>query len=646
MSYFSLPGGIKLLLGKADIKVLECGLLLHQVEVMGGLVLRYLDQGRRVVVVAEDVRSKQLAQQYLKHKMNLEAVVCMTPIEQKEGVFFDLLLRFATQGWQSADLMALLQSGYCFFGLSQADFEECVHYLKRVILQSRAPAHSITILADWMHKYAIDPPSVFAVFCTNLCKCLVHLEKLGSAKSLSLKDFWSEHMACACFMNGRDLWYSNSRIFVDFVACCNVQFNLELEVSFADYSFLIVEALRSSSMCSFYSHADSSNRDVVICSLAEACCLGSEVVIVMDFTQGNFHNKECQAVLLNRDAREFLNLCAHYDCRALENFLSLFYCSCFVYLLCPDVQQAASWSEDIVGHETLNNEREFIVASTYTRPCPCPPVEMRPKVLSVTQLQAFLDNPYGFYVEVILGLKKSDNLDCSPSKSDIGTILHRLLAEIVERRQELRTDEEIDFFVQRAIEYRFGHNPNAAEEHVFLLPKIRKMVCNFIEQNNSRSQNCDRIFTEIAGQMHCVIGEHTVVLTTRCDRIEFCAEERTISIIDYKTGILPTKSRFVAGLELQLAVAALIALEGGFAELGMVQRIDKLAYWDLNNNTLKVMMDGHDGNFLLKIRNQITFLLSQYLDAASGFQVVPRLQRPYVVPVHDHLARIEEENLT
>ena len=67
------------------------------------------------------------------------------------------------------------------------------------------------------------------------------------------------------------------------------------------------------------------------------------------------------------------------------------------------------------------------------RPAPCPPVEARPRKISVTQVELWRRDPYAVYARHILRLKPLDPLDSDPSAAELGTALHDALAEFVKR---------------------------------------------------------------------------------------------------------------------------------------------------------------------------------------------------------------------
>src|SRR5690606_20223386 len=62
-----------------------------------------------------------------------------------------------------------------------------------------------------------------------------------------------------------------------------------------------------------------------------------------------------------------------------------------------------------------------------SRPAPRPPVAVRPRRLSVTQIQTWMRDPYAIYARHILRLKALDPIDADPGAADKGTIIHAVL---------------------------------------------------------------------------------------------------------------------------------------------------------------------------------------------------------------------------
>ena len=66
-----------------------------------------------------------------------------------------------------------------------------------------------------------------------------------------------------------------------------------------------------------------------------------------------------------------------------------------------------------------------------TPPKPIPPVEARPKRLSVTQIEMLIRDPYSIYARHILRLKPLEPLNANPGAAERGMIIHYALDQFV-----------------------------------------------------------------------------------------------------------------------------------------------------------------------------------------------------------------------
>ena len=74
------------------------------------------------------------------------------------------------------------------------------------------------------------------------------------------------------------------------------------------------------------------------------------------------------------------------------------------------------------------NKKDVII-----RPAPCPPVEVRPTELSVSNIENLKRNPYAVYAKYILNLRPLNNLG-TPNKAIIyGNVVHFVLSDFLKK---------------------------------------------------------------------------------------------------------------------------------------------------------------------------------------------------------------------
>ncbi len=77
------------------------------------------------------------------------------------------------------------------------------------------------------------------------------------------------------------------------------------------------------------------------------------------------------------------------------------------------------------------------------------------------------------------------------------------------------------------------------------------------------------------------IAGQTIMINGIADRIEVDANSAAI-ILDYKTGMVPTKKDVLSGKSPQLIITALMSLEGGFGV--KINEVNKLIYVKISSS--------------------------------------------------------------
>ncbi len=94
-------------------------------------------------------------------------------------------------------------------------------------------------------------------------------------------------------------------------------------------------------------------------------------------------------------------------------------------------------------------------------------------------------------------------------------------------------------------------------------PRIARIIDWFIAYEVARSGDVDKRLTEVSGRMEIPIDGGTFTLTARADRIDRM-RDGALQLLDYKTGLPPSKKQVMSLLSPQLPLEAAIALNSGF----------------------------------------------------------------------------------
>jgi ATP-dependent helicase/nuclease subunit B len=203
------------------------------------------------------------------------------------------------------------------------------------------------------------------------------------------------------------------------------------------------------------------------------------------------------------------------------------------------------------------------------RPKPCPPAEQRPRKISVTSVDRLKADPFAFYAQAILTLRRLDPVDADHSAAWKGTAVHEVLeqwlaedecdpARLLPRAEALLAAETIHPMLRALWQPR-------------LMEAIRWVEA---QETANRAEGRRPLAAEKKGKAE--IGG--VLLHGKADRIDGLAGGG-LGIIDYKTGKAPAQKAVDAGFALQLGLLGLIAQAGGFD--GIAGSPQAHEYWSL-----------------------------------------------------------------
>jgi len=211
-------------------------------------------------------------------------------------------------------------------------------------------------------------------------------------------------------------------------------------------------------------------------------------------------------------------------------------------------------------------------------PSPAPPVEKRPRRLSVTEIETLLRDPYAIYAKHVLRLKKLAPLEESADAADYGAIVHQGLHRFFQRNGtawpagaagQLAVDMEAA--LQEA-----GMRPALA---CWWRPRLQRIAAWVAEAElDRRKRGMPRqLHSEVVGSWIFSAPAGDFELHGRADRIE-CRADGAYAILDYKTGTPPTGAQVETGLAPQLPLEAAMLHAGGFGN-ALSGDISELTYW-------------------------------------------------------------------
>ena len=284
------------------------------------------------------------------------------------------------------------------------------------------------------------------------------------------------------------------------------------------------------------------------------------------------------------------------------------------------------------------------------RPEPRPKLDLRPKQLSVTRIEALRRDPYSVYAESILELQPLAPIGAEAGPSEIGDVWHDALQKFSESLLvEISPDETRERLMAIA---RASFAPLLADPafHALRWPRIVEGLDAFIAFDAARREGASAVWVEKAGRLEIPLsdGSH-FTLTARADRIELL-HGGGAAVIDYKTGIPPGIAEAQVGFAPQLTLEAAMVSRGAFAE---VPREPVLT-------AIYLKLGGADGGFVRELKFKDVPFAEVVESHFSGLKLLleqfARESTPYLSRPHpkfagrgadyDHLARVKEWSAT
>ncbi len=273
-------------------------------------------------------------------------------------------------------------------------------------------------------------------------------------------------------------------------------------------------------------------------------------------------------------------------------------------------------------------------------PRPNPPVDARPKRLSVTRIGDYQRDPYKIYAEQILKLEPLDPLKADLGAGPRGTAVHAAL-EAFEADGQEKSPQALLKLLER--ELRLAGEP----EEAWL---GRRAVWEdtarwYLDWRAERAGNVATLYLERHGKLELEIAGAPFILSAIADRIEL-DDDGMLSIIDFKTGTPPSDPTISTGLEQQMPLQGLIALRGGFKGVRAAE-VKKLVYVafkakpGLSVVGTRMKPPRSASELIAEAEAGLTKLLTQWRSEDAVFLSAPRPQMTGY-GIYDRLARRPE----
>ncbi|MFT8933325.1 MAG: double-strand break repair protein AddB [Acetobacter syzygii] len=247
----------------------------------------------------------------------------------------------------------------------------------------------------------------------------------------------------------------------------------------------------------------------------------------------------------------------------------------------------AGWGGQVPEHPVLSwlaqLDQPEGPAMPVAPPRPMPDVALRPRRLSVTEIETWMRDPYAIYARHILRLEPLAELEEGADASDYGMIVHEALERWV-KTHGVTWPENAEQKLVEVFKTTLASHALRPALQAWWAPRLERIAGWVAQAEQKRRETHGQpqaILTEITGSVlvpHAPGGAFRLV--GRADRVELGAQGRVV-VQDYKTGMLPSMRDVLSGWSPQLPLEAAMLLRGGFEAAPNVADIGGLVYWRL-----------------------------------------------------------------
>ena len=276
-------------------------------------------------------------------------------------------------------------------------------------------------------------------------------------------------------------------------------------------------------------------------------------------------------------------------------------------------------------------------------PEPRPAVALRPRKMSVTDIERWIANPYATYARHILKLEPLPPLGTSPDASLRGGLVHDVLSRFANAFPDRLPPDplgELEMIAARVLESYTGHARIAA----FWMPRLKRFLSWFADGEEKRREGVREVIAEISGSLVLAPGHEPFTLTARADRID--DKGSAVVITDYKTGAIPKQDWVLEGRSPQLPLEAAIALgETGFPNLAG-RTVESLRYIRASGGEPageeRAIKSDDIGALAKNARKGLERLIAEFDNPSTPYRALRRPSYSYDFDAYAQLARVAE----
>lgn len=280
-------------------------------------------------------------------------------------------------------------------------------------------------------------------------------------------------------------------------------------------------------------------------------------------------------------------------------------------------------------------------------PEPRPPVEARPRQLSVTEIETWMRDPYAIYARHVLRLTALEPIAADPGAAERGTFIHAALDAFVRAYPGPLPADALGALLACG---RAAFGPlldSEPEVWAFWWPRFERIAAWVVAVERERRRTAAPQATEVKGRLELAGPGGPFTLTAKADRIDRVTDATgaaALAVIDYKTGVVPSERDIDLGLAPQLPLEAAIAAAGGFVGVPAGPVVE-LAFWQLSGGDPPGRARPVKGDLDERgraARLGLEALIRAFDDTATPYRSCPRPAMAPRFTDYAHLARVQE----
>jgi double-strand break repair protein AddB len=270
------------------------------------------------------------------------------------------------------------------------------------------------------------------------------------------------------------------------------------------------------------------------------------------------------------------------------------------------------------------------------RPSPAPPIDARPRQMSVTEIARLIRDPYAVYARRVLGLRPLDPLMKVPDALLRGTVVHEVFENFIADRDGALTAQRLNEIAADTL----SKTVPWPEIRSLWAARVQRVADWFVAHERTRRETMQPAQLEVKGRAS--IPHLGFTLTAKADRIDL-DEYGQAHLFDYKTSNPPSPKQ-QKNFDKQLLLEAAMLEQGGFENMAPLS-VASATYIGLAA-TPKEQAAPLSEEPVPVVWARFEQLISAYLEPDMGFTARRAMFHDNDISDYDPLSRFGEWDLT